>query len=180
VRFVPGQRVRPKVRGFRSGRRVKYGDSWETQPRNEDGEFGSGGGVRGASGKPAGTRAQGFMSGKAFAQAQATAADKIASAPRPTQADIENNQRLIAGSSRAGGELRGNSTDRAVRTGKLLAQFGNGTTCPCVYCGKSLDSGTLTQDKIYTASQGGRYRMDNLLPACLGCNQSRGDKPLVP
>lgn len=159
---------------------LKWGTGWETQERDDHGRFGSGSGPTQATAKPAGTKAQGFVSGKQFAQAQVQATSKVASAPRPSSADIARNRELIGRSGRAGGELRGNSRDRHARTGKLLAEFGDGVSCPCVYCGKSLDSSTLTQDKIYTASQGGRYRMDNLLPACLGCNQSRGDKPLVP
>jgi 5-methylcytosine-specific restriction endonuclease McrA len=114
-----------------------------------------------------------------FRAARATANAKIASAPRPTEADVARNTAMIARSSRAGGELRGNSRDRFVRTQKLLNEFGDGEHCPCVYCGHRLDASTLTQDKIYTAREGGRYRMDNLLPACLPCNQGRSDTSLA-
>jgi 5-methylcytosine-specific restriction endonuclease McrA len=35
----------------------------------------------------------------------------------------------------------------------------------------------MEQDKIITTAKGGRYRMDNLVPACSGCNKHRSDKP---
>jgi 5-methylcytosine-specific restriction endonuclease McrA len=73
--------------------------------------------------------------------------------------------------------VRGNSKDRAASRARLLKEFGDGTTCPCIYCGLKLDDTSVTRDKIYTARQGGRYRHDNLVPACLACNKSRGDTP---
>lgn len=107
------------------------------------------------------------------------AAAKIAAAPVPTAADRARNAQSLATSKRHGGELRGNSHDRKVRTAKLLAEFGNGITCPCVYCGAALTASTLTQDKIYTAAEGGRYVIANLLPACGECNRRRGDLPVA-
>jgi 5-methylcytosine-specific restriction endonuclease McrA len=59
-----------------------------------------------------------------------------------------------------------------------LHEFGDGQHCACVYCGRVLDKGTLTQDKIYVANEGGRYRMPNLLPACMDCNAHRNDAPI--
>jgi 5-methylcytosine-specific restriction endonuclease McrA len=100
---------------------------------------------------------------------------KIEAAPRPTAEDILRNRTLIARAKRPGGELRGNCKDRAARTRRLLREFGDGATCPCVYCGRELTAATLTQDKIYTADQGGRYVFANLLPACITCNQRRSD-----
>jgi HNH endonuclease len=121
---------------------------------------------------------RGFVSQEELRSAQDKAKAKIADAPRPTQNEVARNLEAIAATARPGGELRGSAADRRTRTLKLLGEFGDGTHAPCVYCGKQLDKGTLTQDKIFTAAQGGRYRMNNLLPACLGCNQSRGDKKL--
>lgn len=100
---------------------------------------------------------------------------KIRACPVPAAEDILRNRMHIARSGRAGGDMRGNTTDRARRTAKLLAEFGDGTTAPCVYCGTALTAATLTQDKIYTADQGGRYNYANLLPACINCNQRRSD-----
>lgn len=98
---------------------------------------------------------------------------KISSAPRPTPEDILRNREAIAKSKRSGGDFRGNSKDRARRTAKLLVEFGDGQVCPCAYCETPLTAATLTQDKIYTGDQGGRYVMANLLPACILCNQRR-------
>jgi 5-methylcytosine-specific restriction endonuclease McrA len=105
----------------------------------------------------------------------AKALAKIEAAPRPSAEDILRNRVQIATSKRSGGDFRGSSKDRAARTAKLLAEFGNGTVCPCVYCGRELTAATLTQDKIYTGDQGGRYIYANLLPACITCNQARSD-----
>jgi hypothetical protein len=100
---------------------------------------------------------------------------KIAACPVPSPEDIYRNRLHITSCKRAGGDMRGNSKDRAARTAKLLVEFGDGTTCPCVYCETSLTAATLTQDKIYTAAEGGRYKIANLLPACITCNQRRSD-----
>lgn len=100
---------------------------------------------------------------------------KIAAAPVPTPEMIYASRLAIANSTRPGGDRRGSSVSRRRRTEKLLAEFGDGTTCPCAYCGRELTAATLTQDKIYTGDQGGGYRYDNLLPACITCNQRRSD-----
>lgn len=60
----------------------------------------------------------------------------------------------------------------------LLAEFGDGQWCPCVYCGAPLDAETLTKDRIIPGSRGGRYTLDNLLPACAPCNVLRADRRL--
>lgn len=104
---------------------------------------------------------------------------KIAAAPRPTPEAILRNRTLIATSRRPGGDMRGSSRDRARRTQKLLDEFGDGVTCGCVYCGRELTALTLTQDKIYTGDQGGRYVYANLLPACITCNQRRSDATIM-
>lgn len=100
---------------------------------------------------------------------------KIRACPIPSAEDILRNRRHTVNCNRRGGDMRGSSKDRAARTAKLLVEFGDGTTCPCVYCGTSLDAVTLTQDKIYTKDQGGRYTYPNLLPACMNCNRRRSD-----
>lgn len=109
-------------------------------------------------------------------QISSTALAKIAAAPVPSREDVLRNKASLATSKRHGGELRGNSRDRRARALKLLLEFGNGSTCECVYCGDTLTVETLQQDKIYTCSEGGRYQYANLLPACKPCNQSRCDK----
>jgi hypothetical protein len=98
---------------------------------------------------------------------------KIAAAPAPTTADIAACAASRECSKRAGGELRGNSTDRRNRTAYLLAEFGDGENCLCVFCGVRMGARSLTQDRIVSGSHGGRYRHANLLPACMRDNAAR-------
>ena len=56
----------------------------------------------------------------------------------------------------------------------MLACFGNGETCECIYCGKTLTRKTLQADRIIA---GGSYRHSNLVPACGPCNARRGNIP---
>lgn len=83
---------------------------------------------------------------------------------------------------------KGNTADRARRIANLLRHWGNGTTCECVWCGRTLSnlshlaSGAghpdhVTADHILTHSEGGRYVLSNLVPACTTCNKSRGATP---
>ena len=81
------------------------------------------------------------------------------------------------GADRYEANIRGNTMDRASSRARLLKEFGDGKAAPCSYCGLKLDDKSLTRDKIYTAKEGGRYTYDNLLPACLACNQARSDTP---
>lgn len=76
---------------------------------------------------------------------------------------------------RAGGEKRGNSKDRAARKAWMLATFGDGSTCPCVHCGATVDYDTVTADRV---EAGGTYARHNVQPSCLPCNQSRSNKPM--
>ncbi len=139
------------------------------QEREANGQFGAGG-------PSSATIAEGARGGAFSPQAAA----KIAAAPVPTAADRAAHTAMVAkqGGTRAGGDGRGSSKDRAARTGKLLNEFGDGKHCPCSYCGTKLDAHTLTQDRIYPGSAGGRYIYANLLPACGHCNSSRGDSPI--
>ncbi len=41
----------------------------------------------------------------------------------------------------------------------------------CAYCGKS--SGTMQRDCVMAISRGGRYTIDNVVPACAACNASK-------
>lgn len=67
-------------------------------------------------------------------------------------------------------DRRGNNRDRRNRKQWLLDTFGNGRTCPCVWCGVTLTASTVQQDRIVA---GGPYRRDNLVPACARCNIAR-------
>ena len=101
--------------------------------------------------------------------------DKIRNAPVPTVEQVRAARVAVANSPRHGGDRRGSSTSRRRRTEKLLHEFGDGTTCPCSYCHVALTAETLTQDKIYTTNEGGGYRYENLIPACMDCNRRRLD-----
>lgn len=47
----------------------------------------------------------------------------------------------------------------------------------CAYCGKDSE---LTQDHIIPVSKGGKHTVDNLIPACKGCNASKLNKGFLP
>lgn len=79
------------------------------------------------------------------------------------------------GQPRAGGEKRGNSTDRANRKLWMLFEFGNGEYVPCVHCKTVLTFESVESDRI---TPGGSYRRDNVQPACRRCNAARSDNPL--
>lgn len=44
----------------------------------------------------------------------------------------------------------------------------------CFYCACLLDETTITADHVYPSSKGGSSRLQNLVPACLRCNQAKG------
>ena len=79
---------------------------------------------------------------------------------------------------RSGGDSRGSAAARRARKGYLLTLWGDGETCPCLYCGHSLSSATLEADRIIPGTLGGSYRRENIAPSCRGCNASRGDKTI--
>jgi hypothetical protein len=119
-----------------------------------------------------------LASPKDFKRSQTLARQKMMSAPKPSEEEIKtaNEKMDRIGAADYEMQIRGASKDRAASRKKLLAEFGDGETCPCCYCGMKLTDKTVTRDKIYTAREGGRYRHSNLVPACLACNQARGDK----
>lgn len=41
----------------------------------------------------------------------------------------------------------------------------------CAYCGKT--TGTMQRDCVMAISRGGRYTVDNVVPACAACNASK-------
>jgi 5-methylcytosine-specific restriction endonuclease McrA len=76
------------------------------------------------------------------------------------------------GQTRAGGEKRGNSTDRAHRKVWMLFEFGNGEYVRCTHCGRVLDYDTVEADRIVP---GGSYGHSNVQPACRKCNAERSN-----
>jgi hypothetical protein len=67
-------------------------------------------------------------------------------------------------------DRRGSARNRRARKAYLLAAFGNGVQCPCIWCGTTLTFATLQQDRLVA---GGPYRRDNLVPSCGRCNIAR-------
>jgi 5-methylcytosine-specific restriction endonuclease McrA len=43
----------------------------------------------------------------------------------------------------------------------------------CAYCGRT--EGSLQRDCVLPISRGGRYTVDNVVPACGSCNASKGN-----
>lgn len=79
---------------------------------------------------------------------------------------------------------RGNSKDREARRKWLFKTYesdhGPGT-CRCYRCGRVLCGATshlghwrLTVDRIIPGAKGGRYRRNNIRPACSRCNSETG------
>jgi hypothetical protein len=90
----------------------------------------------------------------------------------------ENGRTKLPGkSSRPGnGGDRGSAAARRSRKGYLLTVWGDGETCPCLFCGASLTFATVEADRVIPGSLGGSYRRENVIPACRRCNAQRGDK----
>jgi hypothetical protein len=73
---------------------------------------------------------------------------------------------------------RGSAAARRARKGYLLTLWGDGETCPCLYCGRPLVFSTIEADRIIPGTLGGSYRRENVIPACRVCNSRRGDRSL--
>lgn len=103
---------------------------------------------------------------------------------RPTKEEIKENKANIAkkGANQARKDLNGNNIQRRERKVALAKEFGDGKTCGCGYCGLVISYSpeysqySMEEDKIIETAAGGRYRMSNLIPACVSCNRSRGDR----
>jgi 5-methylcytosine-specific restriction endonuclease McrA len=74
------------------------------------------------------------------------------------------------------GGARPNAYQRRANRYFLLVTFGDGQTCPCVYCGDTLEYSTIEVDRVIPGAKGGSYRRENIVPACFDCNRKRGDK----
>jgi 5-methylcytosine-specific restriction endonuclease McrA len=107
------------------------------------------------------------------------AMERADAAPHPTKEAVDEMRHKYAtlGSRKVESNLRGNSAARRASRERLLEQFGNGKTAPCVYCGRVLDNDTMERDRIIPGWDGGRYTNDNLVPACVACNHGRGETP---
>jgi hypothetical protein len=77
------------------------------------------------------------------------------------------------------GNQTGSAKNRAVRRTWLLTTFGDGVTASCAlangpWCLGTVDSTTLTVDRIVPGCKGGRYIRGNIRPACGPCNSRHG------
>ena len=48
----------------------------------------------------------------------------------------------------------------------------------CAYCGAD-DDGALQKDCVLALSRGGRYTLDNIVPACRSCNASKSNNEVT-
>lgn len=128
---------------------------------------------------PSGAGGEEVASPKELKAARKLAMEKAANAPVPTKEDVAKAQAGIEklGANKYRRNLVGNTKDRAKRRQHLYDEFGDGKTCPCIYCGIKVGEGTLEQDKIYTTAEGGKYNTKNVVPSCSECNKKRGDVP---
>lgn len=160
------------------------------EKRDASGEWTAGGNGAGTANKPtskpaAKTSKIKYATPGRHAAVIAKALAKFEAAPLPSKQELREAKKGLAklGANKYRKNLVGNSTDRAKRRKALQTEFGDGTKCPCLYCGvyigDAIGEGTLEQDKVYTTAQGGRYRVSNLVPSCSDCNKVRGDKPFA-
>jgi hypothetical protein len=57
----------------------------------------------------------------------------------------------------------------------MLAEFGDGISCVCSFCGCVLLYSTMTKDRWpIPGRKRGRYVKGNVRPACMSCNASEG------
>ncbi len=57
----------------------------------------------------------------------------------------------------------------------MLAEFGDGLTAPCAFCGKHLLYSEITKDRYpVPGRKGGRYVKGNIRPSCGPCNYAEG------
>lgn len=58
----------------------------------------------------------------------------------------------------------------------MLVTFGDGETVQCYRCPRILVYATMEVDRIVPGVLGGRYRRDNIRPACSDCNIETGNE----
>jgi hypothetical protein len=73
---------------------------------------------------------------------------------------------------RAGGDHRGSAASRRIRKLWMLATWGNGSECPCIFCETPLTFATVEADRIIP---GASYARVNVQPACRTCNLAKSD-----
>lgn len=70
---------------------------------------------------------------------------------------------------------RGSAAKRRELKTWMLAEFGDGISATCCFCGRVLLFSTMTKDRFpLPGRKGGKYVKGNVRPACLSCNASEG------
>ncbi len=70
---------------------------------------------------------------------------------------------------------RGNAADRRALKVWMLAEFGDGISAPCAFCGVELLYSQITKDRHpIPGRKRGRYVRGNVRPACMSCNAREG------
>jgi len=82
--------------------------------------------------------------------------------------------------------VTGNARDRARRRARIVARDGwpEVGIVLCRWCDVPLlqdddpeaPGQSVTMDRVVPGCEGGTYQLDNLVPACRNCNESRGGK----
>lgn len=70
---------------------------------------------------------------------------------------------------------RGSAARRRELKTWMLAEFGDGISVACCFCGRALLYSTMTKDRFpVPGRKGGKYVKGNVRPSCLSCNSSEG------
>jgi hypothetical protein len=57
---------------------------------------------------------------------------------------------------------------------KMMDDFGNGSTAPCIFCGKPVHIDAVSVERMKPGPIGGKYERGNMAPAHLACNTKMG------
>lgn len=117
----------------------------------------------------------GYVNDRELSDARGRALAKADALPEPTDADRAAAAARHGKSKRQGGDDRPGSVRRRKLRQDLLTEFGDGTTCPCLNCGRRLDITTVSMDRIIPGSDNGRYVPKNLIPMDYDCNRVRSN-----
>jgi 5-methylcytosine-specific restriction endonuclease McrA len=123
---------------------------------------------------------RGMATSAELEQARDVAVQKYSSIPEKSPSELEAARKAAAekhaNSKRQGGDDRPNSRQRAASRQALANEFGDGTQCPCVSCGRNVGvDSTMSLDRIIPGSDGGSYARSNLVPNCYDCNRVRSN-----
>jgi hypothetical protein len=117
-----------------------------------------------------------YVSSGSLARTRRIVMEAAINAPVPTEADAIAHAERLTRNARNNGDDRGSSYARRARSEWLIAHYGNGKFCGCMWCGRKLTMDTVSADRFYPGSEGGSYRRENVGPACVSCNSGRAAK----